>query len=335
MSENNRLYDTEEIKEEHGFVFKPEKKSRFSFTTNIILFIVTFFTTTFAGVVWLNQNPFDLNNFPKGLTYSILIMLVITTHEFGHYFAARFHKIPVTLPYYIPFPFFFLSPNFGTMGAVIRMKVRTQSKKSLFDIGVAGPIAGWITSLIILIIGFLTLPPITYLYSIHPEYATDGIATTGLTFGYNIIFWVFERIFSSPGVFIPPMNEIYHYPFLCVGWFGLLITALNMMPIGQLDGGHISYTMFGKKHKYLAYTFFGLLLFFGLAGFLPFLGITFELGSVMWLIWVLLILFLIKIKHPPVCYDLETPLGNTRMIIGWFSYFIFITSFCPVPVTGT
>jgi hypothetical protein len=84
MSENNRLYDTEEIKEEHGFVFKPEKKSRFSFTTNIILFIVTFFTTTFAGVVWLNQNPFDLYNFPKGLTYSFLIMLVITTHEFGH-----------------------------------------------------------------------------------------------------------------------------------------------------------------------------------------------------------------------------------------------------------
>ena len=335
MSENNRLYDTENMKEEHGFVFKQEKKVRIPYLTNIILFIVTFFTTTFAGVVWLYQNPFDLNNFPNGLTYSLLIMLVITTHEFGHYFAARFHKIPVTLPYYIPFPFFFLSPNFGTMGAVIRMKVKTQSKKSLFDIGVAGPIAGWITSLIILIIGFLTLPPITYLYSIHPAYATEGIATTGLTFGYNIIFWVFERIFSSPGVFIPPMNEIYHYPFLCVGWFGLLITALNMMPIGQLDGGHISYAMFGKKHKYLAYTFFGLLLFFGLAGFLPLLGITFELGSVMWLIWVLLILFLIKIKHPPVCYDLETPLGKTRMIIGWFSYFIFITSFCPVPVTGT
>jgi len=335
MSENNRSYDAEESKEEHGFVFNQEKKVRIPYFTNIILFIVTFFTTTFAGVVWLNQNPFDLNNFPKGLTYSVLIMLVITTHEFGHYFAARFHKISVTLPYYIPFPFFFLSPNFGTMGAVIRMKVRTQSKKSLFDIGVAGPIAGWITSLIILLIGFLTLPPITYLYSIHPAYAADGIATTGLTFGYNVIFWVFEKIFSSPGVFIPPMNEIYHYPFLCVGWFGLLITALNMMPIGQLDGGHISYTMFGKKHKYLAYTFFGLLLFFGLAGFLPFLGITFELGSVMWLIWVMLILFLIKIKHPPVCYDLETPLGKTRMIVGWFSYFIFVTSFCPVPVTGT
>jgi len=334
MSENNRLYDTEKIKEEHGFVFKQEKKVRIPYLTNIILFLLTFLTTTFAGVAWLNQNPFDLYNLPKGLTYSFLIILVISTHEFGHYFAARYHKISVTLPYYIPFPFLILNP-FGTMGAVIKMKARTQSRKSLFDIGVAGPIAGWVTSMVILIIGFITLPPVAYLYSIPPESAIEGFASTGSSFGYNIIFWVFERIFSSPGVFIPPMNKIYHYPFLCVGWFGLLITALNMMPIGQLDGGHISYAMFGKKHIYLAYTFFGLLLFFGLAGFLPLLGISFELGSVMWLIWVLLILFLIKIKHPPVCYDLETPLGNTRIFIGWFSYFIFITSFCPVPVTGT
>jgi membrane-associated protease RseP (regulator of RpoE activity) len=221
------------------------------------------------------------------------------------------------------------------MGAVIKMRVRTQSRKSLFDIGVAGPIAGWVTSLVILVIGFFTLPPIEFLYTIHPEYASHGISTSGLAFGYNIIFWLFEKIFtSSPGVFMPPMNEVYHYPFLCVGWFGLLITALNMMPIGQLDGGHISYAMFGKKHKYVAYTVFGILLFFGLAGFLPLLGITFELGSVNWLLWVLLIFFLIKIKHPPICSDLDTPLGDTRMFIGWFSYFIFVTSFCPIPFTG-
>ncbi len=340
MSENNRLYDNQRNWEstssgiENSEYEIKNRKKRFPYITNIALFLLTFFTTTLAGVTWANQDPYQLGNFTIGLTYSSLILLVITTHEFGHYFAAKFHKISVTLPYYIPFPFLFLNP-FGTMGAVIKMKTRTQSRKSLFDVGVAGPIAGWVTSLIILIIGFLTLPPVTFLYTIHPEYATQGIATTGFSFGYNIIFWVLEKIFaSSPSVFIPPMNEVYHYPFLCVGWFGLLITALNMMPIGQLDGGHISYAMFGKNHKYLAYTVFGLLLFFGLAGFLPLAGVAFEFGSVNWLIWVLLIFFLIKIKHPPICHDIDTPLGNTRMLIGWFSYFIFITSFCPVPFTG-
>ena len=340
MSENNRLYDnqgnwesTSSGIENSEYEIKTRKK-RFSYLTNIAFFLLTFFTTTLAGVAWANQDPYQLDNFTIGLTYSALILLVITTHEFGHYFAAKHHKISVTLPYYIPFPFLFLNP-FGTMGAVIKMKARTQSRKSLFDVGVAGPIAGWITSLIILVIGFLTLPPVSFLYTMHPEYATQGIATTGFSFGYNIIFWIFEKIFaSSPNVFMPPMNEVYHYPFLCVGWFGLLITALNMMPIGQLDGGHISYAMFGKNHKYLAYTIFGLLLFFGLAGFLPLIGVTFELGSVNWLIWVLLIFFLIKIKHPPICHDIDTPLGNTRMLIGWFSYFIFVTSFCPIPFTG-
>jgi membrane-associated protease RseP (regulator of RpoE activity) len=94
-----------------------------------------------------------------GITYSLLILSVITVHEFGHYFAAKYHKIDVTLPYYIPFPFLFLNP-FGTMGAVIKMKTPTQTRKSLFDIGVAGPIAGWVLSIIIIFIGFSTLPSI-------------------------------------------------------------------------------------------------------------------------------------------------------------------------------
>jgi hypothetical protein len=129
------------------------------------------------------------------------------------------------------------------------------------------------------------------------------------------------------------MNEVYHYPFLCAGWFGLLITSLNMMPVGQLDGGHISYTMFGKNHKIIAHIVFYLLVVFGLLGLLPFLNINFELGSVNWLVWAILIYFVIKIEHPPVCTDMEQPLGRTRFILGWFSFFIFITSFCPIPIS--
>ncbi|MEO8665826.1 MAG: site-2 protease family protein, partial [Ignavibacteria bacterium] len=201
-----------------------EAKKGFGVWVNIFLFILTFFTTTIAGVFWANKDPYQLENFSYGLIYSILILLVISTHEFGHYFAARIHKVPVTLPFYIPFPFIFLNP-FGTMGAVIRMKARYYSRKALLDIGAAGPIAGWITSVIILIIGFINLPSINYLYDIHPEYSSTGIPLSGFTFGYNILFLGLEKIFtSSPNVFMPPMNEVYHYPFLCVGWFGLLIT---------------------------------------------------------------------------------------------------------------
>ena len=142
------------------------KENKFGIWINIFLFLFTFFTTTIAGVFWANKDPYQLDNFPIGLTYSVLILLVISTHEFGHYFAARYHKVPVTLPYYIPFPFIFLNP-FGTMGAVIRMKARYYSRKALLDIGAAGPIAGWITSVIILIIGFINLPSINFLYDLH------------------------------------------------------------------------------------------------------------------------------------------------------------------------
>ncbi len=311
---------------------RDEVKKGFGIWLNLLLFLLTFFTTTVAGVFWANQDYTNLDNLHHGITYSILIMLVITAHEFGHYIAARIHKVPVTLPYYIPFPFISLNP-FGTMGAVIRMKSMTYSRKALLDIGAAGPIAGWVVSLIILAFGFITLPPINYLYNLHPEYATSGIPTSGFTFGYNLVFLTLERLFvNTSASFMPPMNEVYHYPFLCVGWFGLLITSLNMMPVGQLDGGHISYAMFGEKHKYIAYGIFALLVIFGLLGLLPLLGVNINIGSFNWLVWALLIFFVIKIKHPETVTELDKPLGTGRMLTGWFTFFIFVVSFCPVPV---
>ena len=315
------------------YIIKGKKSNRFIYVLNIVLFLFTFFTTTMAGVAWLNIDPYQLENLHYGFTFSILIMLIITAHEFGHYFAAKYHKIDVTLPYYIPFPFLFLNP-FGTMGAVIKMKSQTQTKKSLFDVGVAGPIAGWVITIIILLIGYMTVPQVSYLYDIHPDYIMEGIPVTGLTFGNNLTLLFFEKIFGlNHGIFIPPMNEIYHYPFLCAGWFGMLITSLNMMPVGQLDGGHISYAMFGENHKYAAYAVFFLLLIFGLTGLLPLAGIEFKYGSLNWLVWVLLILIIIKIKHPPVVSNAVEPLGTVRTLIGWFSYFIFITTFFPIPIS--
>lgn len=322
MSDTNDFFELQVVE---------KKKNKYFYIVNIILFISTFFTTTLAGVFWANQDPYQLYNFYSGLTYSILLLIVISAHEFGHYFAARFHNVDVTLPFYIPFPFLFLNP-FGTMGAVIKMKSRLHSRKTLFDIGIAGPIAGWIATMIILIYGYFTLPPMDFIYQIHPEYINSGIPTTGFKFGYNFIFFAFEKIFTAPNVFVPPMNEIYHYPFLCVGWFGLLITSLNMMPVGQLDGGHIAYTMFGDKHKYIANIVFGLLVFFGLAGLLPLIGIDITFGSANWLVWAILIFFVIKRVHPPVVNDFSEPLGTFRTILGWISFIIFVISFCPIPI---
>ena len=144
--------------------------------TNLLhagLFLVTFFTTTVAGVFWLNKDGFDLTNFLYGLPYSVSILAMLASHEFGHYFAAKYHGVKTTLPYFIPIPPFLLNP-FGTMGAVIRIRSPIQTKKALFDIGIAGPIAGLVVTLIVLAYGLMTLPGKEYLYNIHPEYALNG-----------------------------------------------------------------------------------------------------------------------------------------------------------------
>ena len=235
------------------------------------LFILTFITTTIAGAQWLQgtENSFQLSYLLKGLPYSISILFIITCHEFGHYFAARCYKVDATLPYYIPFPSIPWFVSFGTMGAVIRTRSPIYTKQAMFDIGVAGPISGFIACLIILFYGFTHVPGIEYILSIHPNYLDPNFAAQGgaLQFGNTILFSFFKWIFINSHQFFPPMTEVYHYPYLCVGWFGMLITAMNMIPIGQLDGGHISYTLFGEETHYkIAVICFIILFVFGVVG---------------------------------------------------------------------
>lgn len=295
------------------------------------LFILTFCTTAIAGVQWLNKDPFELSNFWSGTTYALLILAMLSSHEFGHYFAARYHGIKATLPYFLPFPSYF-----GTLGAVIRIRSSIPSRKVMFDIGSAGPIAGFIVSLIILAIGFLTLPPREYIYTIHPEYAQlAAIPTGGLTFGNTILYSFISMVLSPAGAFVPPMNEIYHYPFLCVGWFGLLVTAMNLIPIGQLDGGHVIFAMFGNGYHRIAQTALVLLVILGFAGFLPFLGIEGNFGWTGWLFWAFVLIFFMKVfkLHRPPIED-DTPLDSRRMIIGWICIGIFLGSFSVTPFSG-
>jgi membrane-associated protease RseP (regulator of RpoE activity) len=331
-------------------IYKNENRKRFAMVfrwfLHFGLFILTFFTTTVAGVLWLNRDPFELSNFHLGIPYSAAILFILASHEFGHYFASRYHKVDATLPYFIPFPpIYFVT--FGTFGAVIRMKSIIPSKKVLFDIGVAGPLAGLIASLLVLVYGFLHLPSPEFILAIHPDYnfaANASSSTHGMTlsFGNTLLYFGLKDILTNPShQFVPPLSEIYHYPFLCAGWFGLFVTALNLIPMGQFDGGHVIYAMFGEFHRKIAQISFYALLAFSI----PSLSDTIlrslfefvykhDVGQIVpfaqyswssWFLWAMIALYIVKLYHPPVSD--ETPLDSKRMAIGWFCIIIFFLSF--------
>ncbi|MBI5464027.1 MAG: site-2 protease family protein [Ignavibacteriales bacterium] len=315
------------------------------------LLVLTFFTTTIAGVQWIGGDPFELANFHLGLPYSISILFILLCHESGHYFAARYHDVKTTLPYLIPFPpvllLFQLFLNFGTFGAVIRTRSLVPSKRAIFDIGVAGPIAGFVASAAVLIYGFLHLPGPEYLLTIHPKYdfATNTILDSeglSLGFGNPLMYGFLQSVFANPSHhFIPPMTEIYHYPYLCAGWFGLFVTAMNLIPIGQFDGGHLIYSMFGDAHRRIAHWSFYTLIAFAapsitdgvLRAMLSFVR-KHEVGQIIpfaeyswsaWLVWAIIAFYLVKLSHPSV--PDETPLDRRRMFIGWGCVAILVVSF--------
>lgn len=320
---------------------------------HILLFLLTYASTTYSALDFVSPEGTDIYaHLGRALLFSSLLMFFLSAHEFGHYFAARYHRVDATLPFYIPMPFFL----FGTLGAVIRTRSQVPSRKVMFDIGVAGPLAGFVVALAYLIIGMVTMPGIESLYAIHPEYrAMAHLPTYGLHFGGFLLFDLLKSLLVAPGRFFPPMNEIYHYPFLAVGWFGMFVTALNMIPVGQLDGGHVLYGMFGRNQARISRWFVRFLLFVGLGsigimlrdatrsfstdGVSQFLQSLF--GPVMewitlhaswwfdgwigWLFWVVILRVLVKIEHPPAPDD--TPLDRKRIMIGWVALLILVLTF--------
>ena len=185
-----------------------------------------------------------------------------------------------------------------------------------------------------MVYGFTHVPSIEYLINIHPDYFSPDYGKEGmqLIFGDSILFSLLRYIFVDPNAFFPPMSEIYHYPFLCAGWFGLLVTSMNMIPVGQLDGGHISYTMFGEKKHYNISAVSAIILFvIGFAAVLDsLLEFNIGIGWSGWLFWAFILYFIVKIKHPPVPDVL--PLDRKRMFLGYVSFFIFVISFSPAPL---
>ena len=344
------------------FAHSPKKDNFFTRSKPLIVFFsllaVTFVTCMISGTQWAYENFLEINNWHYGTEYAILILTFLSAHEFGHYIAARIHKVDATLPYYIPFPFT-IALNFGTLGAVIRTRTPIPSRKALFDIGVAGPISGFVVATGFLIYGFMTLPGIEFIYNIHPDYVghLGGIIpNTGLFFGDTVYYHFLAGIFANPNGFLPPMNEIYHYPYLNVGWFGLFVTSLNMLPMGQLDGGHTTYSMFGPKvHAIISKSIFKVLLIMGIFSvvgllhqfftdeidnsiFYTFKNMLYPLLDYIkqnipfiyqswsgWLFWAILSKFVLKLHHPPV--EDNTPLGPGRMFIGILTLLILLLSF--------
>lgn len=233
----------------------------------LVLFIVTCITTTYAGAFWVSSTL----DFAKGLEFSIPFILFLSAHEFGHYFTARYYKVNATLPYYIPFP-----ALIGTLGAVIRLLSPVPSNKQNFDIGIAGPLAGFVVALAILFYGFTHLPPPEYIFQVHPEYKQYGLdyakhayeAKEGVidfTIGKNLLFMFFENFVADPAR-VPNPHEVMHYPYLLAGFIALVVTFLNLVPIGQLDGGHVLYGLVGfKTHRVVASVFYiGFMFYAGL-----------------------------------------------------------------------
>jgi membrane-associated protease RseP (regulator of RpoE activity) len=249
----------------------------------ILLFIVTFITTTLAGAEWsFGRSIFSLSedgrfllfanytwsDFVSGMAFSIPLLLILTVHEFGHYFTALLHKVKTSLPYYIPIPPIPFMLSLGTFGAVIRLRSKPYKNLQVFDIGLAGPLAGFLVAVAFLIYGFNTLPPADYVFQFHPDYKEYGLDyanhvyspeylkshpnSVDIAIGKNLMFAIAEKFVDDPSR-IPNPHELMHYPLLFGVFFALFITSLNLLPIGQFDGGHVVYGLFGyKTHKLIA-----------------------------------------------------------------------------------
>jgi len=233
-----------------------------TYLLQIFLFIITFISATLTGAEWIygrafffGENTLGWPEFLEGLKYSVPFLGVLTIHEFGHYFTAKKHKTDVTLPYYIPLWLGGLSSTFGTLGAFIRIKERLNSRVKYFDIGIAGPLAGFVAALFVLWYGFTHLPPLNYVFELFPVFKQFGndygkfLETSpdymSIKLGDSILFNFFEQNITTGEL---PHPYLYtNYPIIFAGYLSLFFTALNLFPIGQLDGGHILYGLIGDR----------------------------------------------------------------------------------------
>ena len=294
---------------------------------NAVLFVLTVLSTLFVGSLF-SENLLSIHsgwelllpqNLIKGLPFAAALLGILTAHEFGHYFAARHHNVSVTLPYFIPMPL-----GFGTLGAFIQLKEPVPDRRKLFDIGVAGPLAGLALAIPLLILGLATSP-------VRVPTPELGAWVEGNSILYFAAKWfIFGQVLPNALTHEDViMNQI-----TTAAWIGLLVTALNLLPVGQLDGGHTVFAMFGKRARPINLVTVGMMTLFAIAGLEPVQRLLPILGSVGfngWFIWLLLILTVIGVEHPPALDDV-TQLDTRRRWLGYLVIVIFVLVFVPVPM---
>jgi membrane-associated protease RseP (regulator of RpoE activity) len=286
---------------------KPPSKKK-PLWINLALLVATIFTTTLAGSIqWMGMDNASLidiftpsylwNGF---LFFSIPLMSILGIHEMGHYFISKRHKVDASLPYFIPLP-----PPFilGTLGALISTREPIPNRKALLDIGVSGPLCGFLVAIPVSFLGFFFMQQNPMVMPAESE-------------GFTIVFPLLLQWISS--FFVIPENLIIH-PTLFAGWVGIFLTAVNLLPAGQLDGGHIARALLKDKHKYASWAVIILLFALGL----------YYAG---WLFFAFIILFMIGTHHQPPLNEID-PLGTKRQVIGVVALLIFLLSFAPIPIS--
>ena len=305
-----------------------------------VLFLLTFATTTFAGIVIaapdINAPEPELSGIlsyifyvpdyylrivgallsfaiahpivlSQGLAFAVSLLTILMAHEMGHYLACRYYGVDATLPFFIPAPPLFLA---GTFGAFIKMKSPIPSRRALFDIGLAGPLAGFVMLLPIALVGILTL-------QVAPTPATASV----IIFNDPLLFRIIARVTGRNLVDAVPN------PYYMAAWIGLLVTSLNLMPVGQLDGGHGTFAAFGPRaHKLLGRLAFVIMAAIALLGYV-------WHGSPSGFLYTILLAIMLKVRHPAP-EEME-PLGSARIIVAIITLIVFALSFWPFPITLT
>lgn len=268
---------------------------------HIVLFALTFLSTLTVGAFNEGINVLEHPRLIyKGLPFSITLLVILTAHELSHYVFSRKHHVVATLPYFIPAP-----TLFGTFGAFIKMKSPITTRNALMDIGASGPIAGFIISIIATVIGL-------FLSRIVP--VARGVA--GLSVGDSLLFSGLSKLILGR---VPDHYDVLLHPIAFAGWIGFFVTSINLIPVGQLDGGHIAYALLGERHSSVSKI---LILVMVLLGLFLWPG---------WAVWAVL-LVLLGFRHPPIIYS-DVPLDPKRKVVGWIALVIFIVTFIPVPIT--
>jgi Zn-dependent protease len=283
-----------------------QKTRRPKWPLHVTLLFLTMATTTWAGAMHQGINILlEPAKLAVGLPYSIGLLLILGAHELGHFFAARKHRIQVTPPFFIPAPF-----ALGTFGAFIRMRGPVQDRRALFDVAMAGPLAGLVFAIPALLFGLQHSRVII-------GNAPIDLSYNGVDVGSSFLMAILSKL--ALGTAVAQGHRIILQPLAFAGWLGLLVTALNLLPIGQLDGGHIAHALFGSRR----------------AGTISIIALVslFSLAFFVWpglLIWAFIVLFLAGGRDNPAVNDL-TPLDPSRRALGYFAFALLALILVPVP----